>query len=74
MDNELTDHELLQEVTKAIHTICVGGQSYRIGTRQLTRADLSTLYKIKNDLLASVETQGSSSLMDNTMVAVFEGR
>ena len=31
--------ELLEQVNKAITTVLVGGQSYRIGSRQLTRAD-----------------------------------
>lgn len=75
MDNvSLTDEEMLLEVNKAIYTICAGGQSYRIGSRQLTRADLNTLYKIKNDLLAATESVSDSHLMDNTVVAVFEGR
>ena len=39
---------------KSPYAICVGGQSYKIGSRQLNRADLNTLYKIKNDLMAQV--------------------
>ena len=37
--------EMLTEVNNAIYAVLVGGQSYKIGTRQLTRADLSLLYK-----------------------------
>ena len=33
--------EMLTEVNNAICAVLVGGQSYKIGTRQLTRADLS---------------------------------
>ena len=33
--------EMLTEVNNAIYAVLVGGQSYKIGTRQLTRADLS---------------------------------
>ena len=36
-----TPAELLEQVNKAITTVLVGGQSYRIGSRQLTRADPS---------------------------------
>ena len=38
--------EMLTEVNNAIYAVLVGGQSYKIGTRQLTRADLSLLYKL----------------------------
>lgn len=40
--------EMLTEVNNAIYAVLVGGQSYKIGTRQLTRADLSLLYKLRN--------------------------
>ena len=64
--------EMLTEVNKAIYA--VGGQSYKIGTRQLTRADLSLLYKLRNDLTAQIAAEGSTSLLDDTYVAVFDGR
>ena len=69
-----TAEELLMEVNKAIYTVLVGGQSYKIGSRQLTRADLNLLYNMKNDLTAQVAAQEDSRLMDDTYVAVFEGR
>lgn len=69
-----TAAELLTEVNKAIHTVLVGGQSYKIGSRQLTRADLNLLYSMKNDLTAQVAAQEDSRLLDDTYVAVFEGR
>ena len=69
-----TAAELLTEVNKAIYTVLVGGQSYRIGSRQLTRADLNLLYSMKNDLTAQVAAQEDSRLLDDTYVAVFEGR
>ena len=40
---EVSNKQLLQEVNTAIRTILVGGQSYKIGSRQLTRADLGML-------------------------------
>lgn len=69
-----TAAELLTEVNKAIYTVLVGGQSYKIGSRQLTRADLNLLYSMKNDLTAQVAAQEGSRLLDDTYVAVFEGR
>ncbi len=70
----LTASEMLTEVNKAIYTVLVGGQSYKIGSRQLTRADLNLLYNMKNDLTAQVAAQEGSRLLDDTYVAVFEGR
>jgi hypothetical protein len=40
----------LKQINSAITAILSGAQSYSIGTRSLTRADLSTLYKRKNTL------------------------
>ena len=69
-----TAAEMLEEVNKAIYTVLAGGQSYKIGSRSLTRADLSLLYNMKNDLAAQVAAQEDSRLLDDTYVAVFEGR
>lgn len=38
-----TPKEQLDAVNQAIYSILAGGQSYRIGTRSLTRADLAEL-------------------------------
>ena len=73
-ENNFTAQEMLTEVNNAIYAVLVGGQSYKIGTRQLTRADLSLLYNMKNDLMAQVAAQGTTSLLDDTYVAVFDGR
>jgi len=40
----------LEQVDAAIAAVLSGSQSYRIGTRSLTRADLETLYKRKDKL------------------------
>lgn len=74
MENKYTATEMLGEVNNAIYTVLVGGQSYKIGTRQLTRADLNLLYKMKNDLMAQVQAEGSSNLLDDTYVAIFTER
>ncbi len=73
-ENNYTAEEMLTEVNNAIYAVLVGGQSYKIGTRQLNRADLNLLYNMKNDLTAQIVAQGESSLLDDTFVAVFEGR
>lgn len=63
----------LVEVNNAISNILVGGQSYKIGSRSLTRADLNTLLDMQRDLQAQLSNQ-DSQLMDNTYLAIFEGR
>ncbi len=73
-ENNYTAEEMLTEVNNAIYAVLVGGQSYKIGTRQLNRADLNLLYNMKNDLTAQIAAAGSTSLLDDTFVAVFEGR
>ncbi len=69
----MTPEERLVEVNTAISNILVGGQSYRIGTRSLTRADLNTLLNMQRDLQAQIVNQ-DVHLMDNTYLAIFEGR
>lgn len=66
--------EMLTEVNNAIYAVLVGGQSYKIGTRQLSRADLNLLYTMRNDLTAQIAAEGATSLLDDTFVAVFDGR
>lgn len=68
-----TPAELLEQVNSAINTILIGGQSYKIGSRQLNRADLKELYAIRNDLQAQVAA-GTPGLLDDCYVAVFDGR
>lgn len=73
MEEQLSPKEMLTEVNNAIYAICVGGQSYKIGSRQLNRADLNTLYKIKNDLMAQVAGT-TPGLLDDCYVAEFDRR
>lgn len=74
MNRHMSNADLLEEVNKAIQKICIGGQSYQIGTKRLTRADLTQLYKMRNDLTAALQVEESTGLMENTMVAYFDGR
>ncbi|MEY8396172.1 peptidylprolyl isomerase [Lachnospiraceae bacterium 45-P1] len=57
-----TPKEQLKNVNDAIFKILVGGQSYRIGTRSLTRADLSALIAERNRLEAQLQGDGASLL------------
>ena len=74
LDGNVSTAELLGEVKTAIRKILIGGQSYQIGSRKLTRADLSTLRAMKKELEAQVNAEGSTTLLDNTYVAFFDGR
>lgn len=69
-----TTKDMLDSVNQAIMAIAVGGQSYKIGSRSLTRADLKQLYAIKNDLTAQMAAEKSGCLLDDCYVAVFDGR
>ena len=66
MAEGITAAEMLQQVNEAITNVLVGGQSYQIGSRKLTRADLSMLRTLKKELQAEVSAEGESSILDNT--------
>ena len=72
--HEMTKEQQLAEVNKAIYAVLSGGQSYSIGSRSLTRADLSLLKEMREELEAQMTSDASSRLLDNTFVAFFEGR
>lgn len=77
MANNLTEYtpaQMLAEVNKAIQAILIGGQSYKIGSRSLTRADLALLRIMKNDLEAQVAAAADGGLFSDTYVAFFDGR
>lgn len=71
---EMTKEQQLAEVNKAIYAVLAGGQSYSIGSRSLTRADLSLLKQMREELEAELTRDNSSHLLDNTFVAMFTGR
>lgn len=71
---DVTNEELLQEINIAIRKVMAGGQSYKIGTRSLTRADLGDLLQMRKEIKAEIAADGESSLLDNTYVAYFDGR
>ena len=65
----------LAEVRKAISTIHAGGQSYKIGSRSLTRADLQTLYARENELESKLaEEQGGGGIGRSAAAAFFDRR
>lgn len=71
---ERQEPTLLENVNAAINAITVGGQSYKIGSRSLTRADLKQLYAMRNDLIAQEAAENKSGLFDDCYVGVFDGR
>ena len=73
-DTKYSAQEMLEQVNAAIYAICVGGQSYKIGSRSLTRADLKQLYAMKSDLAAQVVAESSGGLLDDCYVGIFDGR
>ena len=66
--------ERLLEVDTAIHAVLLGGQSYKLGTRSVTRADLALLRQMRDDLAAQLQQEDNGTLMGGVVVAVFEGR
>ena len=69
-----TPQEQLKTVKEAISSILIGGQSYKIGSRSLTRADLAQLRAMKKELEAEVASSGNTELFGDTYVGVFDGR
>ena len=69
-----TPAERLAQVQEAIYKVLYGGQSYQIGSRKLTRADLSLLREMEKELKAEVAADNASILIDDTYVAVFDGK
>jgi len=55
----LTTQSLLESVETAITTIMTSGQSYSIGERRYTRADLAELRKMRNELKSQYETENN---------------
>ena len=69
-----TPKEQLVVVNEAIYAVLRGGQSYRIGTRNLTRADLNLLWNMQRKLQSAVANDENEPLFRDTVVAVFDGR
>jgi hypothetical protein len=65
---------LLAEVNKAIAAVMIGGQSYKIGSRSLTRANITELKNLRAELTGQLAEETDTHLFRNTSVAFFEGR
>lgn len=62
----------IADVNAAISAVLTGGQSYKIGNRSLTRADLPTLYKMKKELENTAAENGG--LGRNVALGIFDKR
>lgn len=66
--------ERLNDINQAIQAVLLGGQSYKIGSRNLTRADLSLLRAMRDDLEAQLAADDNPHLVSNTYLAYFNTR
>ncbi len=71
---ELTRKEMIEQLKAAISAVAVGGQSYKIGSRSLTRANLTELRNTLADLEAQEAAESNGMLLANTSVAFFDTR
>lgn len=69
-----TPQEQLTVVNNAIYAIMIGGQSYKIGSRSLNRADLAQLRAMKKELEAQVTADDNANYFGDTYEGVFDGR
>ena len=72
----MTDpRQMLEIIEEAIKTVAEGGQSYKIGSRSLTRANLTELRKARKELQQEIAGDESGDpLFGNTYAAFFDGR
>lgn len=73
-EKSMTPAEMLAQVNTAITTVLCGGQSYKIGSRSLTRADLAMLKSMRDDLEAQLVQEESGGIWPRTYVAFFDSR
>lgn len=71
--NDFTAQDMITQIDQAISAIVLGGQSYTIGSRSLTRANLKELLELKRILATEASTEDPESL-SGFYVARFEGR
>jgi hypothetical protein len=74
MDEYMKPAERLAQVDAAIAAVLAGGQSYKLGSRSLTRADLAQLRALRDDLAAQAAQENSEGLLHGVYVARFDGR
>lgn len=73
-ETKMSPAEMLTQVNSAITAVLFGGQSYRLGNRSVTRADLALLRQMRDDLEAQIADEDSGPLLGRTYVAYFDGR
>lgn len=66
--------EQLASVRKAIYNAEQGGQSYKIGSRQLTRVEYASLLAQEEKLASALAAEDNGTLFADTYAAFFEGR
>lgn len=70
-----SDDLTLETINAAIAAVAVGGQSYKIGSRTLTRANLTELRNLRNQMLEEqAAEQNEESGIRGTSIALFSGR
>lgn len=74
MDGITRPAERLAQVDAAIEAVLAGGQSYKLGSQSVTRADLSQLRALREELAAQAEREDGAGLLPRTWVARFGGR
>jgi len=74
VEETLTPRQRLAQVDAAISAVLYGGQSYKLGSRSLTRADLAELRALRDALAAQAAQEDSGGLIPGVYAAYFEGR
>lgn len=74
MEKTMRPAERLAQVDAAIEAVLAGGQSYKLGSQSVTRADLSQLRALRDELAAQAAREDNSGLLPRVYVARFDGR
>lgn len=75
MSEEKVEGLTLAKVDEAINAILLTGQSYRIGSRMLTRANLTELRKLRDEIMRQEATKNTdASLIEGAYVSYLEPR
>ena len=75
MSEEKVEGLSLAKVDEAINAILLTGQSYRIGSRMLTRANLTELRKLRDELMRQEAAENTdASLIEGAYVSYLEPR
>lgn len=70
----MENKDLLRQVEEAISKITLTGQSYKIGSRSLTRADLAELRAMRKELKQEIASGADGNQLTGFFVAEFNGR